>query len=257
MDGVIYHGNKLLPGAKEFIIKLKELKKSFIFITNASDKTRHQLVLKLNQMGIATQQSDFLTSAMATAEFVSKQKPCGSAFVIGDDGLEEALKLKNFRLIQSEEIPDYVIVGGTRSNDIYNHTNIKIAINHVLKGAALIGTNKDVLDNSENGYTPGCGALLAPIQIATGVNPYYLGKPNSIMMNLALEMASKRDGIEFKRENIVIIGDRMDTDILGGIESGICTILLLSGISKLEDIKTYSYSPDMIFNNLNEILNEI
>lgn len=257
MDGVIYHGNQLLPGASAFIHKLKESGKSFVFITNASDKTRDQLSQKLNKMGIFTDSKDFFTSALATAEFVSKQKPLGSAFVIGDDGLIEALKNKNYRIIQEgSQVPDYVIVGETAKNDVYNHSNIKIAINYVLKGAFLIGTNKDVLDNSEDGYNPGCGALLAPIQTATGVHAYFLGKPNPIMMNLALE-SLKRDGQVVTKENSVIIGDRMDTDIIGGLESGLSTILLFSGISQPADLKKYSYSPDMTFNNLQEIIKEI
>ena len=148
-------------------------------------------------------------------------------------------------------------IGETQSDAIYNHSTITIAINYVLKGSFLIGTNKDVLDNAEAGYSPGCGALLAPIQTATGQVPYFLGKPNPIMMNLALEKASAQSGRNILLENTVMIGDRMDTDIIGGIESGLTTILVFSGISKPQDLKKYSYSPSMTFDNLNQVLKQI
>lgn len=140
---------------------------------------------------------------------------------------------------------------------MYNHSSLTVAINYVLKGSFLIGTNKDILDNAEHGYSPGCGALLAPIQTATGQVPYFLGKPNPIMMNLALKKASERDGKKISVENSVIIGDRMDTDIIGGLESGMSTILVFSGISSPKDLKKYSYSPDMTFNNLEEISKQL
>lgn len=140
---------------------------------------------------------------------------------------------------------------------MYTHSNLTIAINYVLKGSFLIGTNRDILDNAENGYSPGCGALLAPIQTATGQVPYFLGKPNPIMMNLALKKASERDGKKISVENSVIIGDRMDTDIIGGLESGLTTILVFSGISSPQDLRKYSYAPDMTFNNLNEISKQL
>lgn len=245
MDGVIYHGNKLLPGVKDFISWLKKENKNFLFLTNSSEKTPKELQEKLSRLGIDVSQSIFFTSALATAQFLSKQKPNGSAYIIGDAGLINALYDVGYSMNNVD--PDYVIVGETRS---YNYESIEKAINLVLKGAKLIGTNPDVTGPSENGLVPATRALTAPIELATGRQAYFIGKPNPLMMRNALQ----RQGCQ--REESIIIGDRMDTDIIAGIEAVIDTCLVLSGISTQESMETFPYRPHFVLNGIIDLVNK-
>ncbi|MCX6326069.1 MAG: HAD-IIA family hydrolase [Bacteroidia bacterium] len=210
MDGVIYHGNKLLPGVTDFLTWLEESGKKYLFLTNSSERTPKELQEKLKRLGINVDEDHFYTSALATASFLSNQKPNGSAYIIGDSGLIHALYSVGYTV--NNVSPDYVVVGDTHS---YNFEKIELAINLVIKGAKLIGTNSDVSGPVENGITPSTKALIAPIEIATGKKAYYVGKPNPLMMRIAL----KRLGV--KREDAIVIGDRMDTDIRCGLESEI------------------------------------
>ncbi|MCD6347415.1 MAG: HAD family hydrolase [Bacteroidales bacterium] len=242
MDGVIYHGNQILPGAIDFVNWLVESKKNFLFLTNASDKTPKELQEKLARLGIKVDKTVFYTSALATAMFLNSQKPKGSAFILGEAGLINALYNVGYTMNNID--PDYVIIGGTTA---YTYDNIERAVNLVLKGAKLIGTNPDVTGPIENGIAPATKALISPIEMATDRKAYFIGKPNPLMMRNALKK------IKTRREDAIIIGDRMDTDIIAGIESEIDTVLVLSGITQLETIGDFPYGPKYILNGVIDI----
>jgi NagD protein len=242
MDGVIYHGPKLLPGAKEFVEWLQRENKNFLFLTNSSERTQRELRQKLMRMGIDVEENHFMTSALATASFLASQCPNGRAYVIGETGLIQALYDVGFSMDDTN--PDYVVVGETRT---YNFEKIEIAIRLVLNGAKLIGTNYDLTGPTERGIAPACRALLAPIELSTGRKAYFIGKPNPLIMRDAL----KRIGC--KREDAVIVGDRMDTDIIAGIESEIETVLVLSGITSEQDLPRFPYQPNNVLNGVGDI----
>lgn len=243
MDGVLYHGNNLLPGAKDFVEWLKQTGKSFLFLTNSSERSQKELQQKLDRLGIEVGEEHFYTSALATAGFLASQCPDGSVYVIGEAGLTNALYNAGFSM--NDVNPDYVIVGDTRT---YNFEKIEKAVQLVLKGAKLIGTNSDLTGPTERGIVPATRALVAPIELATGRQAYFVGKPNPLIMRHAL----KRLGT--KPEDSAIIGDRMDTDIVAGIESGIDTILVLSGVSTRQNITSFPYQPKFILDGVGDIL---
>ena len=242
MDGVLYHGDILLPGVKEFVHWLKKEKKSFLFLTNSSERTPRELQEKMARMGIEVERSVFYTSALATASFLASQRPRGSAYVIGEAGLINALYNVGYTINSVD--PDYVVVGETRT---YSYEKIEKAVNLVLNGARLIGTNPDTTGPSESGIVPATKALIAPIEVATGKKAYYVGKPNPLMMRSAL----KKLGV--RREDALIIGDRMDTDIVAGIESEIDTALVLSGITNRKMIEDFPYKPKFVLQGVGEI----
>ncbi|MCX6321703.1 MAG: HAD-IIA family hydrolase [Bacteroidia bacterium] len=243
MDGVIYHGNKLLPGVTDFLVWLEESGKKYLFLTNSSERTPKELQEKLKRLGIIVGEDHFYTSALATASFLSNQKPNGSAYIIGDAGLIHALYSVGYTV--NNVNPDYVVVGDTHS---YNFEKIELAVNLVIRGAKLIGTNPDISGPIEVGITPSTKALIAPIEIATGKKAYYVGKPNPLMMRSAL----KRLGV--RREDAIVIGDRMDTDIRCGLESEIDTLLVLSGITDRKGIDQFPYSPHYILNGIIDLV---
>ena len=243
MDGVIYHGNHLLPGVTEFVNWLKSEKKKFLFLTNSSERSPKELEQKLMRLGLNVDESHFYTSALATAGFLASQCPGGSAYVIGEAGLINALYDAGFSM--NDVNPDYVVVGETRS---YNYERIEHAVHLVRGGAKLIGTNPDITGPTEKGIAPATRALISPIELATGKQAYFVGKPNPLMMRVGL----KRLGC--KSEETVIIGDRMDTDIIAGIESEIDTVLVLSGVTSMENIKNFPYSPKYILNGVGDII---
>jgi NagD protein len=243
MDGVIYHGNKLLPGVKEFVQWLIDEQKPFLFLTNSSERTPMELRDKLSRLGVEVDEQVFYTSALATASFMASQKPCGSAYIIGEAGLINALYNAGYTMNNFD--PDYVVVGDTHS---YSFEKISHAINLVIKGAKLIGTNPDTTGPIEGGIIPATKALMAPIEIATGREAYYIGKPNPLMMRIALKK------IGCSTEETVIIGDRMDTDIIAGIESEIDTCLVLSGISTRESIDNFPFRPHYVLNGVVDII---
>ncbi len=242
MDGVIYHGNQLLPGVAEFMKWIKESGMEFLFLTNSSERTPRELREKLLRLGLDVSVENFYTSALATAAFLKSQDPGGTAYVIGGNGLVNALYEAGFAM--NEVNPDYVVVGETHS---YTYDTITQAINLVRKGARLIGTNPDLTGPSEHGVVPATGAIISPIELATGRKAYFVGKPNPLMMRQAL----KRLGC--RREESVIVGDRMDTDIIAGIESEIDTILVLSGVTALEDLPRFPYQPHFVVNGVGQI----
>lgn len=245
MDGVIYHGNKLLPGVTDFLEWLERSGKKYLFLTNSSERTPKELHEKLKRLGINVSEEHFYTSALATASFLSNQKPNGSAYVIGDAGLIHALYSVGYSI--NNVNPDYVVVGDTHS---YNFEKIELAVNLVINGSKLIGTNPDVSGPVEVGITPSTKALIAPIEIASGKKAYYVGKPNPLMMRSAL----KRLGV--KREDAIVIGDRMDTDIRCGLESEIDTLLVLSGITSAEEINQFPYRPRYVLNGVIDLVSK-
>jgi NagD protein len=243
MDGVIYHGNKLLPGVTEFLNWLEKSGKKYLFLTNSPERTPKELHEKMKRLGIDIGEEHFYTSAIATAAFLANQNPSGSAYIIGDAGLIHAMYSVGYTV--NNVNPDYVVVGDTHS---YNFEKIELAINLVIKGAKLIGTNPDESGPVENGITPSTKALIAPIEIATGKKAYFVGKPNPLMMRSALKI------LGVKREDTIVIGDRMDTDVRCGLESEIDTLLVLSGITARNGIDQFPYRPRYILNGVIDLV---
>ena len=243
MDGVIYHGNKILDGVTEFINWMQENDKKFVFLTNSSERTPHELSMKLERMGLNVSADHFYTSAMATAEFLHSQKPDCTAYVIGEAALTKALYDQG--IYMNDVNPDYVVVGETST---YSFEKITKAINLVIKGAKLIGTNPDITGPVENGIYPATGSLIAPIEISTGKKAYFVGKPNPLMLRHGLKK------LNCHSQDIAFIGDRMDTDIIAGIESNIDTVLVLSGVTKIEDIDNFPYRPKYIIDGVGSLV---
>ena len=245
MDGVIYHGNRILPGVAEFIKWLHDENKEYLFLTNNSGYTPRELNQKLKRMGLDVPEEHFYTSALATAAFLKEQAPGCSVFAIGEAGLLNALY--NAGITMNDVNPDYVVVGETNS---YNYNMILKAVSLINKGARLIATNSDLTGPSDFGIIPACRALVAPIELATGKKAYFVGKPNPLMMRTGLRL------LDVHSEDAAMIGDRMDTDIVAGMESGLMTALVLSGVSTLENIKEFSYRPSIILNGVGDIPNK-
>ena len=243
MDGVIYHGNRLLPGVKEFVDWLYREDKRFLFLTNSSERSPKELQQKLARMGLEVDESHFYTSALATARFLSTQAPGCTAYVIGAPGLFNALY--DVGITMNDVNPDYVVLGETQT---YNYDNIVKAVQLVRQGARLIGTNPDMTGPSENGIVPACRAFVAPIELATGKSAYFVGKPNPLMMRTGLRMLNCHSA------DAVMVGDRMDTDVISGMECGMSTVLVLSGVSTMETLKTYAYRPTAVLNGVGEIV---
>ena len=243
MDGVIYHGSRVLDGVTDFINWMIENNKKFVFLTNSAERTPHELSMKLERMGLNVSPDHFYTSAMATAEFLNSQKPGCTAYVIGEAALTKALYDR--QIYMNDVNPDYVVVGETRT---YSFEKIEKAIELVLKGAKLIGTNPDITGPTEKGIMPATGALIAPIEIATGKKAYFVGKPNPLMLRHGLKTMGCHSA------DIAFIGDRMDTDIIAGIESNIDTVLVLSGVTSIEDIDRFPYRPKHIINGVGDIV---
>lgn len=244
MDGVIYHGNNLLPGAVDFVEWLAREDKKFLFLTNSSERSPKELQQKLARLGLEVDESHFYTSALATAAFVKTQAPGCTAYIIGEAGLQNALY--DAEIMPNDVNPDYVIIGETKN---YNYPNILKAVKLIQNGAKLIGTNPDLTGPTENGIVPACRALVSPIELTTGKQAYYVGKPNPFMMRNGKRILGCRT------TEMAIIGDRMDTDIIAGIEAEIDTVLVLSGVSSAETVKSFSYAPKYIFESVGFVKN--
>lgn len=242
MDGVIYHGNRLLPDVHEFVDWLYKNEKQFLFLTNSSERSPRELSQKLKRMGLDVSEDHFYTSALATASFLSSQKPGCSVYAIGEPGLVNALYEAG--LSMNDYNPDYVVFGETRA---LNYEKIEHAVQLVLDGAKLIGTNSDMTAPGENGIIPACRALISPIEMATGKRAYFIGKPNPLIMRHALKKLGTH------RSETIIIGDRMDTDIISGIESEFDTILVMSGVTAISDIGKFPYRPTYVMKGVGEI----
>ena len=246
MDGVVYHGNELLPPAKKFVEWLERENKKFLFLTNSSERSPLELRQKLCRMGLDVDQSHFYTSALATAEFIKNQHPGASVFCIGEAGLHNALYQADISM--NDVNPDYVVVGETQN---YSYQNISKAVRLVMNGAKLIGTNPDVTGPAEGGtIIPACRAMISPIELATGRSAYFLGKPNPLMMRTGLKLLGCHSA------DAAIIGDRMDTDIIAGIQSAVDTVLVLTGVSSVQTVDEFPYRPTYILGSVGDILEE-
>ena len=242
MDGVIYRGSQLIPGAAQFIRELRERKVPFRFLTNNSQRTRRDISTKLTRMGIDAFEEDVFTSAMATARFLARQKPSGTTYVIGEGGLHNALHRNGYAIVEHD--PDYVVIGEGRS---FNMEMVETAVRLVAGGAKLIATNMDPNCPTEQGIRPGCGAIVAMVEKATGVQAFSVGKPSPVMMREA------RIELGLRSEETVVIGDTMETDILGGVQLCYQTVLVLSGGTREEDLVRFAYQPDRILSSLADL----
>lgn len=242
MDGVINKGNSLIPGAREFVDRLKSGNHKFLFITNNSYYTAMDLRDRLAAMGIEADEHSFFTSAMSMANFLENQNYGCSAFVIGGPGLKQELEASGVRITRDK--PDYVIVGETEE---YDYMSIIEATHLIQEGARFIATNQDITGPTPRGPVPACGALVAPIERVTGVKAYFLGKPNPVMMYWA------RKKLKVHTRNSFMIGDRMDTDIVGGLEAGMTCCLVLTGVTSRNSLKKFPYQPDYVFESVAQI----
>ncbi len=242
MDGVLVKGSTLIPGADKFIERLREKEIKFLVLTNNPLLTPMDLAHRLQRIGLSITKDDIFTSAMATARFLHIQKPGGKAFAIGESGLMVALHEVGYILTDYE--PDYVVLGETNS---YNFEQVTRAVRLVAGGAHFIATNPDPNGPTDRGMVPATGAMAALIEKATGRAPFFIGKPNPFMMRAAL------NHLGVHSENTTMIGDRMDTDIVAGIQSGLGTILVLTGSTNRENINNFPYQPQMIVGSVAEI----
>lgn len=243
MDGVIYRGKGLIPGAQEFVAHMRDNDIPFLFLTNNSEQTPLDLVRKLEHLGIhGLTQHNFITAAIATAAFLDAQRPHSTAYVLGGAGLSAALYNVGYSITETN--PEYVVVGKTAN---FSFATMRKAAQLIDRGAKFIGTNPDMIDPVEGGTEPAAGPILAAIEAATGRKPYIVGKPNSLMMIYARQMLGAH------AEDCVMIGDRMDTDIVGGLEAGMRTALVLSGVSDRDTVERFPYRPDFVFDSVGTI----
>jgi NagD protein len=242
MDGVIYRGGELIEGADRFIAELQSQDVPFLFLTNNSQRTRRDVAKKIERLGIRVSESHVYTCAMATARFLASQKPNGTAYVIGEGGLLTALHKNGVSIVDKD--PDYVVVGEGRS---LNFEMAEQALRMILGGAKLVATNMDPNCPTQNGLRPGCGAVVAMLEAASGVKAFSVGKPSPIMLRAA------RKEMGLSTDETVVIGDTMETDILGGTQLEYKTILVLSGSTSEKDLRNYAYQPDLIVPSLAEL----
>ncbi len=243
MDGVLVREEHAIPGADRFLARLSELGIPFLLLTNNSIYTRRDLAARLALNGIDVPEDSIWTSALATASFLDSQRPGGSAFVIGEAGLTTALHDVGYVL--TERDPDYVVLGETRT---YSFERITTAIRLVAEGARFIATNPDPTGPSPNGPLPATGSVAALISRATGVEPYFVGKPNPLMMRSAL------NAIEAHSETTAMVGDRMDTDVVAGLEAGMHTVLVLTGSTLREQADRFPYRPSRIVESVADLV---
>jgi NagD protein len=242
MDGVLVQEQQAVPGAREFLARLRELGLPFLVLTNNSIYTPRDLAARLRRTGLDVPEESIWTSALATAKFLDDQRPGGTAFVIGESGLTTALHDNGYRLGETD--PDYVVLGETRT---YSFERITQAIRLIAAGSRFIATNPDNVGPTPDGLLPATGSVAALISRATGVDPYYVGKPNPLMMRSAL------NAIEAHSETTAMIGDRMDTDVVSGLEAGLETILVLTGVTTPGDAERYSYRPSRIVDSVADL----
>jgi NagD protein len=246
MDGVLVHEENAIPGADRFLAALRESGTPFLVLTNNSIYTRRDLAARLRSSGIDVPEEAIWTSALATARFLEEQRPGGSAFVIGEAGLTTALHEAGYTLTDRDA--DYVVLGETRT---YSFERITRAIRLITEGARFIATNPDATGPSPDGPLPATGSVAALISRATGAEPYYVGKPNPLMMRSAL------NAIEAHSETTAMIGDRMDTDVVSGLEAGLHTILVLTGLTTQEDAERFPYRASRIVDSVADLVDEV
>jgi NagD protein len=246
MDGVLVHEEQAIPGAADFLKRLEERELPFLVLTNNSIYTPRDLAARLLASGIEVPEANIWTSALATADFLRDQRPGGSAFVVGEAGLTTALHDAGYTL--TERSPDYVVLGETRS---YSFERITRAIRLIDAGARFFATNPDATGPTLEGLLPATGAVAALVTRATGVEPYYVGKPNPLMMRSAL------NAIDAHSETTAMVGDRMDTDVVSGIEAGLETILVLTGSTTRAQIGRFPYLPSRVVDSVADLLEEL
>jgi NagD protein len=246
MDGVLVHEEQAIPGADRFISTLRERELPFLVLTNNSIYTRRDLAARLLASGLSIPEESIWTSALATADFLAAQRPGGSAFVIGESGLTTALHEAGYTM--TERDPEYVILGETRT---YSFERITRAIRLISGGARFIATNPDTTGPSPDGPTPATGSVAALISRATGVDPYFVGKPNPLMMRSAL------NAIGAHSESTAMIGDRMDTDIVAGLEAGLHTVLVLTGVTQPAETERFPYRPSEIVDSVADLVERL
>jgi NagD protein len=242
MDGVIYRGGELIPGAEQFIHLLLDQEIPFLFLTNNSQRTRRDVATKLTRMGIPIQEKHVFTCAMATARFLASQKPNGTAYVIGEGGLLTAMHRNGYSIV--DKSPDYVVVGEGRT---LTFEMLENAVQMILGGAKLIATNMDPNCPTSTGTRPGCGAIVSLLETATGIKAFSVGKPSPVMMRAA------RKELQLAASETIMIGDTMETDILGGAQLGYYTILVLSGSTRREDLDRYGYRPELVVDSVADL----
>ncbi|RAY14137.1 TIGR01457 family HAD-type hydrolase [Actinomadura craniellae] len=246
MDGVLVHEGHPVPGAGEFLRRLTESGRRFLVLTNNSIYTPRDLSARLRAVGLEVPATSIWTSALATAQFLSDQRPEGSAYVIGEAGLTTALHAADYVLTDID--PDYVVLGETRT---YSFSQVTRAIRLIENGARFIATNPDPIGPSQEGSLPACGAVAAMISKATGVSPYFVGKPNPLMMRSAL------NAVDGHSETTAMIGDRMDTDVVSGVEAGLHTILVLTGVTRKEEIDRFPFRPARVVDSIADLIDEV
>ena len=246
MDGVLIHEEEALPGAAEFLDALRERALPFLVLTNNSIYTRRDLSARLAASGLRVPEDAIWTSALATASFLEHQRPGGTAFVIGESGLTTALHESGYTM--SERSPDYVVLGETRT---YSFERITQAIRLISAGARFIATNPDPTGPAPGGKLPATGSVAALISRATGVEPYFVGKPNPLMMRSAL------NALDAHSESTAMIGDRMDTDVVAGLEAGLETILVLTGVTQADETERFPYRPSRILDSIADLVPEL
>ncbi|KQY39312.1 HAD family hydrolase [Nocardia sp. Root136] len=243
MDGVLVHEDQLIPGADEFLAELRANEIPFLVLTNNSIRTPRDLQARLRRTGLDIPEESIWTSALATATFLADQRPNGTAYVVGESGLTTALHEIGYVLTDSD--PDYVVLGETRT---YSFEAITTAIRLVDRGAKFIATNPDATGPSRDGVLPATGSVAALITRATGKEPYYVGKPNPLMMRSALRQIGAHS------QSTVMIGDRMDTDVIAGLEAGMRTVLVTSGISTKSSVEAYPFRPTMVVDSVADLI---
>jgi NagD protein len=246
MDGVLVREEHAIPGSAEFIERLTELGRPFLILTNNSIYTPRDLAARLALSGLVVPEKSIWTSALATAGFLDDQRPGGTAFVIGESGLTTALHDAGYTL--TERKPDYVVLGETRT---YSFERIAQAIRLIVAGARFIATNPDPTGPTPDGPLPATGSVAALISRATGVAPYFVGKPNPLMMRSAL------NAIDAHSETSTMVGDRMDTDVVSGLEAGLHTVLVLTGSTRRDEAERFPYKPSRIVESIADLLEEI
>lgn len=246
MDGVIYRGSQLIAGADHFIRNLRENDIPFRFLTNNSQRTPRDVATKLQRLGIDVEDEHIFTCARATASFLSRQKPDGTAYVIGEGGLLQALHEVGYAVVDRD--PDYVVVGEGRT---LNFEVVEAALSMILAGAKLVATNLDPNCPTQTGTRPGCGAIVAMLEEAAGVKAFSPGKPSPVMLRAA------RKELGLTTDQTIVVGDTMTTDILGGVQLGFKTILVLSGGTRREDLANYAYRPDKIVESIADLDPEV
>jgi NagD protein len=243
MDGVVYRGNRMIPGIQVFLERLQAHGRRVLFLTNSSSRTAEQCKAKLEDLGLSgIEAHQFFTAAMATARFLAHQTLPKTAYVIGGEGLRQELRQVGFELTDRD--PAYVILGHTQE---FNFSMLSTATRLIRGGSRFVATNPDPVDPVEDGVEPACGSLIAAVQTATNKMPYIIGKPNALMMRMA------RETMGLEAERLVMVGDRMDTDIKAGLEAGMTTVLVLSGVTAREDLSQYAYQPDYVFDDAGQI----